>query len=439
MNQYLPNCLGSCGISADAFGIDVIDPAREYPTTSGFIDDRPSDELPNSVDESLKIPALCSDGSNDFPNSFCSKPQYPFGDGRDQGDKFDAARLFSAVFNPAPGEVLTMMQDLPHGEIADKPAWARRRAMIQEWWEMIKSQAARWNIQVNPIASYLATGYNNGELPDACFIEGKVRSLGEVIMESSMIMAMTQFSASAPLMGWTEKNDRLRVASMPGVLKSMESTALSADYAELKRKSIEVGRIFDRAISAEVIFSTGHRCNFRLGNITCYDNGILHPSNGRGSRLCNLPAGEVCMVPSNAEGKLPHVIEGGLVVYSVRNKQIVDIEGDEPVAMERRAYFDLDPSRRNIAEFAVGINDWASGTSPATVEAEKAHGIHWAYGRDKHIPGGKVGAEHFLSPEFVVHQDIVYARDRSIICSKLIMKLKDGTHYVLIENGKLLI
>ena len=46
---------------------------------------------------------------------------------------FDLEKFFADVFAPQPEDVLTIMYDLPHGEIQDKPAWQDRRDMALEW------------------------------------------------------------------------------------------------------------------------------------------------------------------------------------------------------------------------------------------------------------------------------------------------------------------
>ena len=46
---------------------------------------------------------------------------------------FNFEKFFDDIFKPQPGEVVTVMYDLPHGEIPDRPAWQERRSMAEEW------------------------------------------------------------------------------------------------------------------------------------------------------------------------------------------------------------------------------------------------------------------------------------------------------------------
>ncbi|MFH1218954.1 MAG: hypothetical protein V1694_00670 [Candidatus Eisenbacteria bacterium] len=42
---------------------------------------------------------------------------------------FDLEKLFIDVFAPRRGDVVTIMHDLPHGEIRDREEWRLRRDM----------------------------------------------------------------------------------------------------------------------------------------------------------------------------------------------------------------------------------------------------------------------------------------------------------------------
>jgi len=44
---------------------------------------------------------------------------------------FELERLFVDVFAPQSGDVVTIMFDLPHGEIRDEEEWRERREMLR--------------------------------------------------------------------------------------------------------------------------------------------------------------------------------------------------------------------------------------------------------------------------------------------------------------------
>jgi len=208
------------------------------------------------------------------------------------------------------------------------------------------------------------------------------------IMDSTIVLAMPEFSASAPLVRFAKKYKHLRIASMPGVTRSMEETGLSADYGEIAVTCTLLAPLFEKSDGIEVIFSTGHTCYFDISdhNMVFQDNGQLHPGTLTNTFcFANLPAGEVCTCPnetenSRTEGEIPAVIGNVL-------------------------------------------------------EDEKA-GFHWAYGRSDHL-GGKVGVKDFSSPDKVRHIDIVYAKGNPILCKRLDFVFPDETRETVITDGML--
>ncbi len=355
---------------------------------------------------------------------------------------FDLSKFFVDIFNPAQGEVVTVMYDLPHDDITDHVAWVERRQMAEEWREKLAGMAERWGITVNPVVSYAATGSNNADLPAKCTMGDREMSMNEVLDSSTIVIAMPQFSATAPLYPRAQKSDKLRVGSMPGVARFMEESGLSADYSKIAEQCKKLEVIFNRAVAAEVEFSTGHRCFFELPpeNKAHTDDGILHPDRaGSTDALSNLPAGEVFCVPNEKEdskthGDLPQRLGDQLIVYIVENNRIIDVKGEGPKVEALRDRFASDEGWQNIAEFAIGLNDKAKVTG-IVLEDEKA-GFHWAYGRSDHF-GGLCGVDKFNSPADVVHQDIVYAKESPITCRKLEVIFADDTRQTLIIDGEL--
>jgi hypothetical protein len=356
---------------------------------------------------------------------------------------FDLEKFFEDIFNPAKGEVVTVMYDYPHGEIKDSDAWVERRQMAEDWREKLANLAGKWGVTVNPIATYAATGSNNADLPGTCKMGNRELSIDELVGGSTILLAMPQFSATAPLYPRAKASDRLRVGSMPGVAKFMEESGLSADYGKIHDLCKQLEPVFNRAVAAEVEFSTGHRCFFDLSvaeNTAHLDDGILHPEQaGSNDALSNLPAGEVYCVPnenpdSKTEGELPDKLGDEIVVYVVKNNRIVDVKGDGPQVVPLRQRFANDKGWQNIAEFAIGLNDKAKVTG-IVLEDEKA-GFHWAYGRSDHF-GGQCGVAQFNSPADVIHQDVVYAKESPIQCKKLDFIFPDDSRQTVVVDGEL--
>ena len=356
---------------------------------------------------------------------------------------FSLEKLFVDVFAPRKDESVTIMLDLPHAEIHDTQEWRERRKMAEEWHQEMVQFSKKYGINVNPVVTYDATGMQNSDLPEYGMLEGNRVRLEDIARDSTIIISMTQFSASAPLIAFTKRYENLRVASLPTVNKSMEATGLSADYDLIAETCAQLAPLFDQSVGIEVLFSSGHTCYFDKSDRkpAILDNGRLHPGAEKGAfRFRNLPSGEVCITPnesptSKTKGEIPVSYNGELIVFVVKNNQIIDVRGDSPIAVSLRDEFRNEKALRNIAEVAIGCNDKAVVTGNI-LEDEKA-GFHWAYGRSDHL-GGSIGSKDFSTPNKVLHQDIVYAKGNPIVCSRLDFVFPDGTKHTVIRDGILI-
>lgn len=352
---------------------------------------------------------------------------------------FNLEKLFVDVFAPS-NETVTIIHDYPHGDLKDHQAWEDRRMMATDWYRQILSFSGTYNMQVNPLIVYKATGTHNADLPVEGKSEGNTVNLAQALSLSTIVIAMPEYSPSAPLLLLTKKNKNLRVASMPMVTRSMELTGLSADYNKIAAECDNLAELFDFAIGIEVHFSTGHYCYFDISDnkSPLKDNGLLHRSGDPNEpRLRNLPSGEVCVTPlenktSKTKGLIPVWHKNELLVLKVEKNKIVDVLGKSNWATQCRQKFRDEPALANIAEVAIGCNDQAVVTGNI-LEDEKA-GFHWAYGRSDHLEG-TVGVDDFSSPGKVVHQDIVYAKGSPIECEQLEFINPDGSRTIAIKNS----
>jgi len=333
---------------------------------------------------------------------------------------FELKRLLTDVFHTEPGEIVLVACDLPHGDLADLATWRDRRAMAAEWRAAFVELGASGGFETRPLLSYPATGANGADLPARGTVEGRGVSMDEQLLGCTLAVFLTEFSATAALDAYCRRKEDFRAASLPGLERRMEDSALTADYGEVARRCRILDQCLQDADRLEVAFSTGQRCTFDLRwRRAEVDDGYL-PRFKPGDRIINLPSGETFVVPYEGEkpgepsrtaGELPVSLEGERVVLTVRENRIRQVEGAGPGAAELRAFFAADPARSNIAEVAFGCNDQAVVTGNV-LEDEKA-GFHWAYGRSDHL-GGVVGVKAFLAPGNVVHQDIVYAKGSPI-------------------------
>ncbi len=354
----------------------------------------------------------------------------------------DVKKLLSDVFDPQPGETVTFAVDLPTEDVPDNEGWTARRAMAERWRDVMIEIAGERDFSVQPLLAFFATGANNADLPAKGMLGEDEVDLVETLRASSLVIAMTEFSATAPLANLAEAEEDFRAASMPGVEERMEGTALAADYSKIAARCKAIFDVMRGATLCEVLFSTGHRCTFDLRHRDPeMDDGHL-PRGKEGDRIINLPSGETFVVPYEGEyegvpswtaGSIPVIEDEELVLFHVVANTVVVVEGDGPVADRYAAFFDADPARANVAEVAFGVNDMAEVTGEV-LEDEKA-GFHWAFGRSDHL-GGVVGVEDFESPENVVHQDIVYAAGNPIEVERAELVHPDGRRIVIIDEAE---
>ncbi len=353
----------------------------------------------------------------------------------------DLNKLFGDVFDPQAGEIATVAVDLPHGAVKDNKAWKQRRKMAERWRKALMAMGKDKDFEVQPLLTWAATGANNADLPTTGMLGKKKVDLKEALKGSTLVIAMTEFSATAPLSLLSNEKDDFRAASMPGVEERMEGTALAADYSKVARRCNAIAEAMEGALFCDVIFSTGHRCRFDLRFREAeVDDGHL-PRFKDGERLINLPSGETFVVPYEGEidglpswtaGTIPVGENGETVLFHVAGNRVILVEGDGPSAEEYSEMFSKDPTRANIAEVAFGLNDRAEVTG-VVLEDEKA-GFHWAFGRSDHL-GGVVGVADFQSPKTVVHQDIVYAKGNPVQVNDAVIVHPDGHSIPIIQGG----
>lgn len=358
---------------------------------------------------------------------------------------FDLRKLLVDVFSPEAGERVLVMVDEPGERTADHDDWAARRRMAARWRDELETLGRETGFSVGPLLTFPATGANNADLPAEGRLGDQPVPLQQTLLDATLVLAMTQFSATAPLAHLAESNQDFRAASMPGVLERMQRSALAADYARVARRCQAIDELLAPAVLCEVTFSTGHRCWFDLRHRSSeVDDGHL-PRGKSGDRIINLPSGETFKVPYEGErdgepswtaGSIPVAGNEETIVFQVSGNRIREVEGEGATADWYRGHFAEDPARANIAEVAFGVNDRAE-VRGSVIEDEKA-GFHWAFGRSDHL-GGVVGVSRFRSPETVVHQDIVYAEASPIQVDRARVIDAEGRMSDVIRGGKYLL
>jgi hypothetical protein len=353
-------------------------------------------------------------------------------------------QLLLDVFAPQANESILVMIDLPHEFMDDNPAWEARREMAEEWLAAFQRLSKNLDFSVEPMLTYSATGRHNGPLPAEGEQDGVLVQLETILTGSNIVVAMTEYSATASLIGFTEQSPHLRAASMPLVSSSMMQTALAADYGQMAQKCHILAERLDRADSAWLTFSTGQELTvdlrFRQAEV---DDGQLH-ADKQGARVINLPSGEAYIAPyegeldgqtSKTSGEMPLLLgEGKYLTVQLVENRIVDVQGDGPAVEEVRSFFAVDEARRNLAELGLGCNDKAV-ISGNVLEDEKVMGVHLAAGLSEHI-GGTVGVDDFENASNIVHEDRVYPAGGEIEVTTLILEYEDGSSETIIKDGR---
>ena len=353
-------------------------------------------------------------------------------------------RLLVTVFDPQPGEIAAVLVDLPHDAIADAPEWRDRRAMALRWHAALAALGGIRGVDVEPIVTYAATGLHNGDLPELGAQAQRSLRLEDLFARATLVLALTQFSPSAPLIGWTRRYPRLRAASMPLLTSAMEETALAADYAQVARSVARLRDLLVGADSALLRFSNGDVLTIDLRYREPHlDDGQLHFDKAP-PRLVNLPSGEAFIAPYEGErpnepsrtaGVLPVEWEGSPVRLRIEGNRVAEALGEGEGAVALRAFLAEADARRNVAELGLGCNPRAR-VSGNVLEDEKA-GPHVALGRSDHI-GGVIGAEAFGDPRLLWHFDFVFARESRISLTELTLLAADGTERGVVRDGRYL-
>jgi leucyl aminopeptidase (aminopeptidase T) len=352
--------------------------------------------------------------------------------------RINLLKLLKEVFGFRKKELLCILYDTPSKKNQDTFFWKKRRAMAQHWFDFFR----RKELNV-VIACYEATNANNADLPSKCIFEKKETSLVKLLSQSDIVIALTEFSATAPLHKYAEKYD-LRVASMPGFNEKM-IPALNLDYADVSKKVSKIYSLLAKAESIDYIF-TVEKKEYRLNIDIRYrkpikDDGFCRKK----GTVINLPGGEAFIPPyegekgkSRTQGFLPIEINGKVTIYLVENNKVVGGLGSKSDKLMKK--IKSDPAVGNIAEAAFGVLCIYGIKGCGRILLDEKLGPHIALGRCDHF-GGKTGPDSFKSKNKVWHQDFVYTKDMQphIDIKEVTLKFKSGSRKTIIKANKYII
>jgi hypothetical protein len=339
----------------------------------------------------------------------------------------ELAALVRRVFAPTAEDTrLAVLFDHPDRKTPDRPAWIDRRKLALEWRDGLR--LAGTGFESIDLYVYPNVHANNADLPEAAFpwegetppveltsLYGNAVAFEDIFSTHSIVIALAELSATAPLKIVAPKYG-LRAASMPGFSRAM-IPALRLDFDDIQRRCESIKALLDPADEALFRWTAGGRSGELAldlrERLAVASGGVLRTSGLAG----NLPSGETFIVPyegerpgmpSGTHGTLPLQLNGELFFLTIDANRVTALEGDGPEAQAQRLAFEQEPAYANVAELGLGIlSDYGVMPVGETLLDEKL-GLHIAFGRSNHFPGGTVGPDDFSSPDKVVHIDYIY-------------------------------
>ena len=364
--------------------------------------------------------------------------------------------LVRRVFVPRPEEkALAFLVDLPDAQVPDDADWAARRAMAQDWAAELSAHAQDLGLATH-LAIYPNIHTNNGDLPERVWLHAggplptsdaldpaASVSFAEFYAEHPILIALTKFSATAPLKLAAKKHP-IRAATMPGFRADM-IPALRIDYTEVNRRVTLLKNLLDQAEGADFRFGTPTgECALHLDlrHRTGHASGGLLPDPGVAG---NLPSGEAYIVPYEGErpgdpsrtaGIMPVQFGAEVVRYRIENNIAVAVLTEGPASRAEADHLHREPAYGNLAELGLGVLA-AFGLKPiGEILLDEKLGLHLAFGRSDHF-GGQVGPAQFSGPGAVIHIDRVYVPETQPDVQVLAvdLTLPDGSIVALMRDG----
>jgi leucyl aminopeptidase (aminopeptidase T) len=335
--------------------------------------------------------------------------------------------LIRRVFATTPADrKVGILVDLPDARTGDRTEWRERREMAAGWAEELRSHRDALGMDVSLVV-YPNVGTNNGDLPAQVWLVDRVPAgaeeltpaaatpLEDVLASHSVLIAPTEFSATAPLK-LLGKRFGFRAATMPGFTAGM-IPALRLDYGEVRRRVAVMKGLLDRAAEARFVFVVDGRETHEL--LLDLRHRAAHASDGiidQPGTAGNLPSGEAYIVPyegevtgepSRSAGTLPVQFGGEVVLFTIERNRAVRVAGGGEAAAEQARWLAAEPAYGNLAELGLGVLAELGVEPCGEILLDEKLGLHIAFGRSDHF-GGQVGAARFSKPEAVVHIDRIY-------------------------------
>ncbi len=366
----------------------------------------------------------------------------------------DLLQLITTVFAPTENERwLSILVDMPDARKPDTRLWSERRDIARSWFSMLASSKTPFTSV--RFVRYSHVGSNNADLPPTVTVSDSpedngadsiIMPLEDVLRNSSVLLALTEFSATAPLKNLAP-HFGFRGATLPGFQKEM-IPALGLNYDDVNKRVIEFKDRMDSASGARIHFIVDQQVfecyldlRFRMAHAS---SGILRTEGEVG----NLPSGEAYIVPyegerseypSKSKGILPVQFGDEIVMYEIEGNTAVRVITGGPVSQTEQRRLQLEPAYGNIAELGIGVLGQWGITPVGSILLDEKLGPHIAFGRSEHF-GGVTGPDAFRHQENVVHIDRVYTSFTQPRVTVQELRFESGkTHEVVMRNGEFIV
>jgi leucyl aminopeptidase (aminopeptidase T) len=274
-------------------------------------------------------------------------------------------------------------------------------------------------------------------------VEQELLTLSGLLKSSSVVIALTEFSATAPLKNLA-KTYGFRGATLPGFTREM-IPALSLDYAKINARVLELKKRMDRAEGATVHLSTGGQ-KYTSHYDLRYRSGIASGGLMREPSIVgNLPSGEAYVAPyegerqnepSTTSGILPVQFGDEVVLYRLESNRAIDVESTGKYSDAEKMKLKEDPAYGNVAELGIGVlGEWGVKAIGSSLLDEKL-GLHIAFGRSEHI-GGITSPASFRNAKNVIHIDRIYVPSVQplIDVDEVVFEYPGGTTETILRAG----
>jgi hypothetical protein len=221
------------------------------------------------------------------------------------------ATLLDTVFAPGPAEdALVILIDLPDDRLPDHDGWRDRRRIAGEWFALLHGNRARLPFREIVLAAYPHVGGDNNDLPETAVVatdmaeyealpQGRTQPLASVLAAASVVLAVTEKSATAPLK-LLARDYGFRGATLPGFSRVM-LPVLALDWDAVSARVHEFSARLDDADGVEIRLAAEGRTYesfFDLRHRTAHASDGLMRTRGA---VANLPSGEAYIVPYEGE------------------------------------------------------------------------------------------------------------------------------------------